>query len=105
MSQLGRGRIPLRGGDGITRGRQLSIVLDGVAVEAFEGETVAAVLVARDGLLTRTTASGQPRGVHCGMGVCFECLVTVDGVANTRACMTLVIDGMIVVRQVVSDLG
>lgn len=105
MSQLARGRIPLGRNAGITRGGQLSIVLDGESVDAFEGETVAAVIVARDGLLTRTTPSGQPRGVYCGMGVCFECLVTIDGAANSRACMTLVADGMKINRQVDAGVG
>ena len=42
----------------------------------------------------RMTRGGAPRGLYCGMGVCFECLVIVDGVPNTRACMTWVRDGM-----------
>ncbi len=61
---------------------------------AYEGETVAAVLIAEEGLATRQTASGAARGIYCGMGVCFECLVVVDGVPNTRACMTFVADRM-----------
>ncbi len=77
----------------------MSITLDGRPVVAYEGETVAAVLIAEEGLMTRRTSSGASRGIYCGMGVCFECLVVVDGVPNTRACMTLVADGMRVERQ------
>jgi len=74
-------------------------MLDGRPTMAYEGETIAAVLIAEEGLTTRKTASGARRGIYCGMGVCFECLVVVDGVPNTRACMALVADGMRVERQ------
>ncbi len=74
--------------------------LDGQPVRAYAGETVAAVLIAEDGPRTRRTAGGAARGVYCGMGVCFDCLVVVDGVPNTRACMTLAAEGMRVERQV-----
>lgn len=77
----------------------MSVTLDGRPVVAYEGETVAAVLIVEEGLTTRHTASGASRGIYCGMGVCFECLVVVDGVPNTRSCMTLVTDGMRVERQ------
>jgi D-hydroxyproline dehydrogenase subunit gamma len=76
------------------------MLLDGHPVRAHAGETVAAALIAEDGPRTRQTAGGAARGVYCGMGVCFDCLVVVDGVPNTRACMTLVAEGMRVERQV-----
>ena len=72
----------------------MTILLDGEPVEAFEGETVAAVLLARDEIATRRTPGGEPRGIFCGMGVCFDCLMIVDGVPNTRACMTWVREGL-----------
>jgi predicted molibdopterin-dependent oxidoreductase YjgC len=90
-------RLPL--GPELERGPRVEIVLDGRPVEAYEGETVAAVLLAEGEVATRTTVSGEPRGIFCGMGVCFDCLVVVDGVPNTRACMTWVRDGMQVARQ------
>ena len=96
MPVAGR-RLPL--GAALARGREVAITLDGRAVRAYLGETVAAVLIAEGRAATRTTASGAPRGVFCGMGVCFDCLVVVDGVPNTRACMTWVRDGMRVSRQ------
>ena len=83
----------------LERGRPVRVVLDGAPVEAFEGETVAAVLLAQGEIATRTTPAGAPRGVFCGIGYCFDCLVVVDGVPNTRACMTWVRDGMEVARQ------
>lgn len=90
-------RLPL--GPGLERGRVISIELDGEAVETHEGETVAAVLLALGDASTRRTVGGETRGIYCGMGVCFDCLVVVDGVPNTRACMTWVRDGLRVQRQ------
>jgi D-hydroxyproline dehydrogenase subunit gamma len=90
-------RLPL--GPELERGPRVTIVLDGHPVEAYEGETVAAVLLAEGEIATRTTVSGEPRGIFCGIGVCFDCLVVVDGVPNTRACVTWVRDGMQVSRQ------
>jgi D-hydroxyproline dehydrogenase subunit gamma len=86
-------------GPGLQRGSQLTFTLDGGSVTAYEGETVAAVLLAEGFIATRTTPAGEPRGVFCGMGVCFDCLVIIDGVPNTRACMTQVQEGMEVRRQ------
>lgn len=99
MQVFARGRLPLRREDGLERGRPLEVVLDGRPVTAFAGETVAAVLIVDEGLRARRTTGGAARGVYCGMGVCFDCLVVVDGVPNTRACMTLVADGMRIERQ------
>ena len=90
-------RLPL--GDAVERGPALTISIDGQTVTAYLGETVAAVLFAEGSGQTRTTVGGAPRGVFCGMGTCFDCLVVVDGVPNTRACMTWVRDGMNVSRQ------
>jgi D-hydroxyproline dehydrogenase subunit gamma len=90
-------RIP--DGHGLERGARLSLTVDGRTVDAYEGETVAAVLLAEGHVATRETRSGSPRGVYCGMGVCFDCLVVVDGVPNTRACVTWVREGMDVARQ------
>jgi predicted molibdopterin-dependent oxidoreductase YjgC len=94
MKLFGRGRMPLDDDTGIVRGEALIVDLQGKPVKAYAGETVAAVVVAADGLATRTTVSGERRGIFCGMGVCFDCLVVVNGVPNTRSCMTLVTNGM-----------
>ena len=64
------------------------LAFDVEAIEALPGETVAAALSAAGILAYRATASGAPRGLHCGMGACFDCLITVDGKAGQRACMT-----------------
>ena len=90
-------RLPL--GPELERGPRVELQLDGRPVDAFEGETVATVLLAQGEIATRRTVKGEPRGIFCGMGVCFDCLVVVDGVPNTRACMTWVRNGMSVQRQ------
>jgi hypothetical protein len=90
-------RLPL--GSELERGPRVTIRLDGEPAEAFEGETVAAVLLARGEIATRTTPGGEPRGIFCGMGVCFDCLMIIDGVPNTRACMTWVREGLDARRQ------
>lgn len=86
-------------GHGLERGRPLSLTVDGRRVTAYEGETVAALLLAEGYIATRRTRSGSSRGVYCGMGACFDCLVVVDGVPNTRACVTWAHEGMEVARQ------
>lgn len=83
----------------LERGPRVDLLLDGRPVEAYAGETVAAVLLAQGEIATRRTVGGEPRGIFCGIGVCFDCLVVVDGVPNTRACMTWVRNGMQVQRQ------
>ena len=72
----------------------VQITVDGTAIEALPGETVAAALAAADVVAVRQTRSGAARGPFCGMGVCFDCLVTVDGRPNQRACLTKVAAGM-----------
>lgn len=86
---------------GVTRGERLVFRLDGKEVVAFRGETVAAALFASGHRTLRATARRQePRGVFCGMGVCFDCLMVIDGQPSQRACMTLVAPGMDVQTQV-----
>jgi predicted molibdopterin-dependent oxidoreductase YjgC len=86
---------------------QVRIEFEGQALLARAGDTVAAALLAGNHWRFRTTpVSGAARGPFCMMGVCFDCLVEIDGVANRQACMTEVRDGMRVKRQQgASDIG
>jgi predicted molibdopterin-dependent oxidoreductase YjgC len=85
---------------GIDRGAALRIVVDGRAIEAFEGESVAAALFADGQRALRTTPlRREPRGVYCGIGLCFDCVMTIDGRPNVRACRTPVRDGLRVETQ------
>lgn len=82
------------------RGQPLTIQLDGQPLRCHEGESLAAALLASGRLAMRYTArAGEPRGYFCGMGVCHDCLVTVDGLPNVRACMTPVREGLRVETQ------
>jgi predicted molibdopterin-dependent oxidoreductase YjgC len=84
-----------RVGGGFTRGAAVDIEVDGERLEAFLGETVGAALVAagRRGF-RRTGRLGAPRGLYCGIGLCFDCLVWVEGAGRVRACQTPVAAGM-----------
>lgn len=73
----------------VERGEPFQMEVDGQSIVAFEGETIATALLASGRRVFRHTArTGTPRGLFCGIGVCFECLVTVDGIPNLRSCMT-----------------
>lgn len=77
-----------------------TVTVDGVAVAAEPGESVAALLLRLEPPLARTApVDGSPRAPYCLMGVCFDCLAVVDGVASTQTCLTMVRDGMTVERQ------
>ncbi len=92
----GAGRVA----SGVTRGRQFKIEVDGEPVAAFEGETVASALLASGrSTLRLTNRRGEPRGIFCGMGVCFDCVMTIDGIPNVRTCVTQAEPGMKVQTQ------
>ncbi len=82
------------------RGEDVSISFEGRTLPARSGETVAAALLAANETIVRSTPrEGRPRGAYCMMGLCFDCLMTIDGRANRQACQTIVQDGMQVSRQ------
>jgi len=72
----------------------VEILLDGQPIPALEGETVAAALASAGRVELRRTQRTEPRGLYCGMGACFECRVTIDGVPGQRACLATVKAGM-----------
>lgn len=84
----------------VQRGRKIRIVVNGRKISAYEGESVHAALTAAGLQNFRISKTGEPRGVFCGMGICYECLVTIDNISDQRACMTLVKDGMEIITQV-----
>ncbi|MFB2553047.1 (2Fe-2S)-binding protein [Ensifer soli] len=73
----------------------VSFSINGAPASAPPGVTLGSVLHARGAVLRLSPAKAAPRGLYCGMGVCFECVVTVDG-QRVRACVTTVRDGMAV---------
>ncbi|MGI9415728.1 MAG: (2Fe-2S)-binding protein [Hyphomicrobiales bacterium] len=82
--------------DGTDRGQPVTFRFDGAEVTAYPGETIAAALIAAGIRTTRLSRNGMPRGYFCGMGVCSECLVTVDDTPNQRACVHVVEADMVV---------
>jgi len=77
--------------------REVTIKVDDRPLQAVEGRSLAAALLEAGQQTLRRSPSGQEaRGLYCAMGVCFECLVTIDGAPGQRACQVRVRDGMIV---------
>jgi predicted molibdopterin-dependent oxidoreductase YjgC len=74
------------------------MTIDGARTQVSAGSSVAAAVM-NAAVPARLSVSGQPRTALCGMGVCHECRVTIDGRAHQRACMTTVADGMVVTRD------
>lgn len=83
-----------------SRGTAGRFRFDGRDVPFHEGQTVGAALWAAGVRSWRTTRhQGRPRGLFCGIGVCFDCLVTADGRADERACVLPAADGLDVRTQ------
>jgi predicted molibdopterin-dependent oxidoreductase YjgC len=79
---------------------KITISVDGKSVSANATDSVAAAMLAAGiGTCRTTPVSGQPRGPYCMMGVCFECLVIIDGKGSRQGCMTRVRAGMRVETQ------
>ena len=78
---------------------KIKFEFEGKILYAFPGDSIAASLTSYGIIDLRLTSSGDPRGIFCGMGVCYDCLVEVDGNQNQRACMTKVKDGMRIFKQ------
>lgn len=73
---------------------------DGNEVPFREGQTVAGALIAAGRRTWRTTPrGGRSRGVFCGIGVCFDCLIEADGVSNQRACLLVATESLVVRTQ------
>lgn len=81
-------------------GKSITIKVDGESVAAYEGETIAAALMATGKKVFRhTPKKGEPRGYFCGIGRCTDCCMTVNGIPQIRTCITPVEDGMEVETQ------
>src|SRR5262245_44531926 len=80
--------------------KTVSLTIEGRRIDTLPGDTVAAALLAAGFDHCRTTpVSGATRAPYCMMGVCFECLVTIDGVGNRQGCLVPVREGMRVELQ------
>ncbi len=74
----------------------MKLLIDNEEFEVSPGTTVAAAVMLADRPSFRRSATGAPRFPLCGMGICFECRVTIDGVAHVRSCQIEVSEGMVV---------
>ncbi|WP_179137702.1 (2Fe-2S)-binding protein [Candidatus Entotheonella palauensis] len=88
-------------------GTPIHVEVDGARVSAFAGDSIATVLMASgQRVLSASSADHPDRTLFCGMGLCHQCLVIVDGVRDVRACMTRVRPGMkITTHPATGDLG
>jgi predicted molibdopterin-dependent oxidoreductase YjgC len=74
--------------------RAIEITVDGTPMKVAPGTVVAAALAQAGVSVFRRSVTGEPRGPLCGMGVCFECRVTINGVPHCRSCLIPCSDGM-----------
>ena len=82
----------------------IEFTFDGKKIDAITGQSVAAALLAADQrILRKTRFNSNERGIFCGIGICFDCLVVIDGITNQRACLIEAKPGMKVQTQVGSD--
>ncbi|MBP1950955.1 (2Fe-2S)-binding protein [Virgibacillus litoralis] len=80
--------------------RPVTITFNGMDYQAYEGESIAAALLANHiRVLRYSEKNREPRGIYCGIGHCYECRVTVDGKRSVRACITKVRDQMCIKSQ------
>ncbi len=84
--------------------KTVTIIYEGKEIAVEEGLSVAAAVLGAGDSRSRTSppAAGKPeteRGPYCNMGLCFECLMEIDGLPNRQACITPVREGMRVARQ------
>ena len=72
----------------------VTIMINGIAVEMPVGSMVSAAILKTGTHAFRCSVTGEPRGPLCGMGICFECRVTIDGERHSRSCQTVCRNGM-----------
>ena len=74
--------------------REVTFTFNGETFKGVEGQSIAAALMARGVReLRKTRFDEEPRLIFCGIGVCFDCVVVVNGVANQRACLIEIVEG------------
>ena len=72
----------------------VTVVVNGISVTMPAGSMVSVAILKKGIYTLRSSASGEPRGPLCGMGICFECRVTIDGEQHCRSCQTVCRNGM-----------
>jgi len=93
-------RLPPQPGERLDRGREVGLTFHGASVRGFEGDTIASALFGEgQRIFSRSFKYHRPRGLLCCQGTCPNCMLTVDGTPNVRACVTPVTEGMRVEAQ------
>ncbi|MEO7540150.1 MAG: (2Fe-2S)-binding protein [Pyrinomonadaceae bacterium] len=72
----------------------MKLAINNKTFEVPHGTTVAAAIITSGSDAFRRSMTGEPRGPLCGMGICFECRVTINGVPHERSCTVTAADGM-----------
>jgi D-hydroxyproline dehydrogenase subunit gamma len=72
----------------------INLLINSKEILVAEGSTVATAIFAVDANLFRRSVTAEPRFPLCGMGICYECRVTIDGVKHQKSCQILAVDGM-----------
>jgi aerobic-type carbon monoxide dehydrogenase small subunit (CoxS/CutS family) len=73
----------------------ITFTFNGNPIQCEEGKSIAAALIDSDQRELRKTRFGdEPRSIFCGIGICFDCVVVINGVANQRSCLIEARDGM-----------
>lgn len=82
------------------RGKKITFIYNGLTLEGYENETIAAALHA-SGIraLSHSHEKHRPRGFYCAIGNCSSCLMEVNGEPNVRVCVEMLKDGMVVKTQ------
>ncbi|HEY0530025.1 MAG TPA: (2Fe-2S)-binding protein [Actinoplanes sp.] len=78
----------------------LTVEVDGRPVDGLAGQTIAGILLAAGRSSWRTSRRGRPRGLFCGIGICHDCLLTVNGLPDVRACQRRAADGDVITTDV-----
>ncbi|WP_170407106.1 (2Fe-2S)-binding protein [Ruegeria arenilitoris] len=82
----------------------VTLIVNGQPVIARKGQSVWSAMAVAGQVVTRKAAlSGEERSAYCAMGVCFECMVEIDGLPNQQACLRRVADGMSVATQEITE--
>jgi predicted molibdopterin-dependent oxidoreductase YjgC len=85
--------------------RSIAVTVNGTIIRVAPGTTVAAAVLLA-GAATRTSLDHEPRGPLCGMGICFECCVTIDGIPHQRSCQILCTPGIrVTTNELTEDTG
>jgi sarcosine oxidase subunit alpha len=79
----------------ITNSKTVRLTIEGKEISAIQGDSVAAAMLVSGFACTRIThEEGKRRAPYCMMGICFDCMVEINGIPNQRACQILVQEGM-----------